>query len=195
MPSGAIALAQAHELHLQAVAVGPVIGLQVLDALALMIEDDLRERDERRAGVETERFGNLGGRERGADGLCRAVDAYARALQQDQQRRGGEIGLGIGDADALGHVRDEIRERLAIDEAHAHRALAATARREVERIRDQRRGVDKRERRTRTPVRRPISIRSTSAFDRSATTGRVARRAATKVPAPGWRLIRPSRSS
>lgn len=32
----------------------------------------------------------------------------------------GELGLGIGDADALRHMGGEIRERLAIDETHAH---------------------------------------------------------------------------
>lgn len=99
----------------------------MLDAAPLLVEDDARQRDQRRADLDIERLGDVWRGEHGAGLLSCARDGDPRTLEERQQRPRGELGLRIGEPDRLGHTRRKIGEGLAVDQAHADGALHALA--------------------------------------------------------------------
>ena len=55
--------ARPHKIEFEAVAVGPVERVEMLDAAAGLVVDNANELNQRRAGVQPERFGHIRGRE------------------------------------------------------------------------------------------------------------------------------------
>ena len=63
----------------------------MLDRAAGLIEHDAHELDQRRAGANVERVGDLGCGKTGADALARMLDLDAGALEKLEQRPRGQF--------------------------------------------------------------------------------------------------------
>ena len=108
----------------------------MLDGTAGLIAHDADKLDQRRAGADIERRGDIGRRQRGADALAGMLDLDAGTLEQFEQRTGGEFLLRECHGDAFRHMRRQIGKRHAVERAHAHGPLQQRRGPDPERFRD-----------------------------------------------------------
>ena len=115
--------AGADQIEFETVTIRPVQRVQMLDAAAVAIIDGAHEFDQRRAGLDPQGAGDIRGGKTGGNPLRRALDLDAGAFEQFEQRPVGQILGAESHADPLGHVRQQIGKRHAVDRADTDRAL------------------------------------------------------------------------
>ena len=118
-----LAAAGADQVEFETVTVRPVQGIQMFDAASVAVIDRAHQFDQRRAGLDTKRTGNVRRGKRGGNPLRRALDLDARSFEQFEQRPVGQFLAAERDADTLRHMRQQIGKRQAIDRADADRTL------------------------------------------------------------------------
>ena len=91
----------------------------MFDAASIAVKDRADQFDQRRAGLDPQRTGNIRRGKAGGNPLGRAFDLDARPFQVLKQRPVGQLVAAERNPDTLRHMRQQIGKPQAVDRADA----------------------------------------------------------------------------